>query len=409
MLREKARSSAYRIYPLLLIFVFLCSLGLPASDANWPRFRGPDGTGISQETDWDPLTLSKGSDLLWKVAVGKGYSSVSIQGDYLYTMGNEDGKDTVYCLEFDTGRVVWAYSYNQSLGQYPGPRATPTVDEDRLYTLSQFGDLYCLDALNGRVIWKKNMERDFRAGSPGWGFAASPCVVDDFLIINAGTAGIALDKHSGRVIWSNAPGRGGYATPTTYTFRGQRRVAIFGQDSLYGVELESGKVLWQVPWRNSSQVNAADPIVIGERIFISSAYNSGCALIKMEGSGVSVVWQNRNMNNHFASSLYYDGYLYGIDGDARYRNATLRCLDPDDGSVVWSTDFGTGSLMAAAGYLILLSEDGDLVIAKAEPASYYEIARARVTGRTAWTAPVLCRGRIVCRNVRGELVCVDVR
>ena len=395
----------------LPIFAILLSLsgGLSASETDWPRFRGPEGTGVSTESNWDPLAVSGNTDILWKAVVGKGYSSVSVQGDYLYTMGNNDGKDTVYCLDFETGAVVWTYSYSQGLGQYPGPRATPTVEGDRVYTVSQSGDVICFDAKRGRVIWRRNLTRDFQARSPSWGFAASPCIVDRYLILNAGTAGIALDKQNGKVLWSNAPGRGGYATPMVYDYRGRRYVAIFGHDSLYGVDLASGKIQWRFPWQNSSQVNAADPVIFGDKIFISSAYGRGCALLKLSDSGVSVVWQNASMNNHFASSLYYDGYIYGIDGDVRYRNAKLKCLDPKDGKVLWSENFGTGSLMAAPNFLILLSENGDLVIAEATPSEYRELARSRVLGRTAWTAPVLCRGRIFCRNVRGELVCVNVR
>ena len=400
----------YRTFICLicLIFAFFTAhSGVGAADADWLQWRGPNRDGISPEKDWNPASLSDGAAIQWKIDLGRGYSSVTVQGNFVYTMGNKESQDIVYCLDFETGEIVWTFSYPQGLGQHPGPRATPTIDGNRVYTISRSGDLYCLSTDNGTVIWQVNVS-SHGARSQDWGYAGSVCVEDDLIILNAGSTGLALNKMNGSVAWKSS-GRGGFATPVPFTYNRTRYVALFGSGVLNVVEMKSGKLLWSFPWRNSADVNAADPVIFEDKIFISTAYGKGSALLQLRGKNVTTVWESGEMRNHFSSSLYLDGYIYGIDGDARYNEGSLKCIDVKSGKVIWSQHVGMGSLMAAAGKLIVLTDRGELVIAEASPSGYREFSRSAVIGRTAWTPPVLSRGRIFCRNDWGELACVDVR
>jgi outer membrane protein assembly factor BamB len=376
---------------------------------DWPRWRGPRSDGISTETDWDPAALSKGPRILWRTNVGLGYSAVAIAADRLYTMGNVKGQDTVSCLNARTGREIWSYSYPARSMQYPGPRATPTIDGDSVYTLSSDGQLICLSADAGLLRWRRNIAADFDAQAPNWGFAGSPVVEGDLLILNAGVSGLALDKESGKTVWRSGAGTAGYATPVLYTRNRTRYAAIFGRRAIYGVEAQTGRVAWSYPWVTSNDVNAADPLVFGDRVFISSNYGAGSALLDISGRQPKLLWKNGRMNSHFSSFVLIDGFIYGNDGFAGRSSGTFRCLDAESGREMWAEGLGFGSLTAADGKLILLTERGDLHIAEATSSRYQEIARAgSVLSSSCWTPPVLCDGRIYLRNHRGELVCLDM-
>ena len=187
---------------------------------DWPRWRGPNGDGISPETDWNPKALENGPKIVWKKNVGMGYIK---------------GKDVVSCLEAETGKEKWQFSYPCELGQYSGPRATPCVDGDAVYTMSQEGDLHRFRAADGKVQWHINIVEAFKVYAPSWGFAGSPVVEGDLVILNAGVNGIAVDKKTGKKIWVSGSGAGGYATPVMYDYEGKRHAAIFGQKALYAV------------------------------------------------------------------------------------------------------------------------------------------------------------------------------
>jgi outer membrane protein assembly factor BamB len=205
------------------------------------------------------------------------------------------------------------------------------------------------------------------------------------------------------VIWSSGKESAGYSSPVPFTQGSVHGMLLFSTKALSAVNPQTGKLLWQHPWPIPHGVNAADPVLIGDRVFISSGYNEGCALLQMKANGVSVLWQNKNLRNHFNSSIAIGDSVYGFD------ESELKCLDLQTGNVRWAErSLGKGSLIGADGKLIILSEKGELVIAEASPAAFKPLARAQVLGGKCWTAPVLANGRIYCRNARGELVCVDV-
>jgi outer membrane protein assembly factor BamB len=376
----------------------------PMHAADWQQWRGPQRNGISSETNWLSRWSGAGPKKVWTAQVGQGFSSVAVKGNRVYTMGNMGEKDVVYCLDAANGKVVWRHSYSCSAGDYGGPRATPTVDGDKVYTLSREGQAFCLNAASGKVVWSKDLQRETGGQPPRWGFASSALVEGNLVIYNVGTAGVALDKNTGRVAWKTGSGTSGYASPVPYTLGNQRGVAIFTANSIVGLNPTNGRQLWQHPWQTRFDVNAADPIFSGDTVFISSNYGRGCALIRVAGGRPTALWENRSLRNHFSSSVMVGGSIYGND------EGRLACLDLKTGGERWRQGgFGKGGLIAANGNLICLTERGLLVIVKATPDKYTELASAQVLRGTCWTHPVLANGFVYCRSHEGELVCLDVR
>ena len=376
---------------------------------DWPQWRGPKRNGVSAEKDFIAQWPKEGPHRLWAAKVGVGYSSVSVAGGRLYTMGNVSDVDHVMCLDAATGKLIWAYKYPCTAADpngYPGPRCTPTVDGNLVFTVSRNGHLLCLSTANGALVWNKSLLNDFGGNIPQWGFAGSPLVEGDLLILETGSSGrsvVALEKKTGRVVWANGNYAAGYASPIAFDLARDRAVAVFSAAGLTGRAVSNGRVLWHHTWRTSYDVNAATPVIFEDKIFISSGYGSGCALLQMSAKGIQQVWSNKNMRNHFNSCVLWQGHLYGFD------ESQLRCLDVITGAVKWSTPaYGKGSLMLADAKLLLYGERGRLGLADASPEGFHEHAAAQVLGGSStWAPPVLSNGRIFCRSL-GDLVCLDV-
>jgi outer membrane protein assembly factor BamB len=234
-------------------------------------------------------------------------------------------------------------------------------------------------------------------------------VLGNNLILNVATHGTALDKNDGKIVWKTGNKRAGYSTPWLAEINGTKSLMIFAAHDVAAVDPSNGKVQWQHPWKTSYDVNAADPIVQGNQVFISSGYDRGAALLEINGTTPKVLWENKNMRNHMNSSVLIDGHLYGIDGNSGPK-ATLRCVSWDKGEVKWDLPgTGSGALMAAGKTLIVLTEKGELITAEATPEKFTQISRAQVIGGKNWTVPVLANGRIYCRNSKGDVVALNVK
>jgi len=371
---------------------------------DWPQWRGPQRNGISAETDWQPKWGAGGPRKLWTAQLGAGYSAVAVSGGRVYSVGNAGNRDTVFCLDANNGRVVWRQSYPCRFGDMGGPRATPVLDGGRVYTMSEEAQAYCLNAGTGKVIWNRDLARETGAQRPQWGFAGSALIQGNLAIYNVGATGTALDKTSGQVVWKSG-GRTGYASPVAYKVGAQQAVALFAGTGLVAVNPVNGRQLWSFPWQTSYDVNAADPIFSFDKVFISSNYGKGCALLRVTGGRPEVVWQNREMKNHFNTCVLLAGSIYGNDEN------TLKCLDLSTGAERWRHrgGIGKGGLIASNGHLLVLTESGELLVIKATPTAYTEVSRAKVMGGTCWTHPVLANGRLYCRNSQGELVCLALK
>jgi outer membrane protein assembly factor BamB len=386
----------------VLTGLFLVCVGISVFAADWPKWRGPNGDAISAEKDWDPLAVNDQNKLLWKAEVETGFSTIVVAEGKAVTMGNTKDTDIIACFDAQTGAVLWKKEYAEPLDanrHEGGPHATPTIVEGKVYTISKTGKVFCLDLADGKVVWQKELNKK----APEWGFASSAVIVGDKVIYNVSDRGVALNKTTGQEIWAGENKPSGYSTAVVETQGNQTVAYLFDGDNLRCVNADTGNILWLYPWKTEWGVNASDPIVIGQEIFITSGYNHGCSLLKVEGGQPVKVWENKNMRSQLSGPVVLDGYIYGIDDNQ------LVCLDWKTGERKWvEKSVGKGSLMAADGKLIVLGEKGKLMIAGATPEKFEMISSAQILDGKCWTMPVLANGKVYARNAKGTLVCVDV-
>ncbi|MFM1768506.1 MAG: hypothetical protein RJA22_1035 [Verrucomicrobiota bacterium] len=402
--------------PSFLLAALLAAPTLHAAD--WPQWRGPDHTGISRETAWQADWPAEGPRTLWKASLGAGFSSFAVVGTRVFTMGHAGGQDTTFCLEADTGKVLWKHSYPAELDPRlyeGGPNATPTVSGGLVFTLGRQGQVFALREASGEVVWSRDLmkEAEFGLAEPGkdwWGFTGSPLVEGGRVILNAGTHGVALDAKTGKTAWFSGKGAASYAAPVAFTAPGGRRaVAVFAAKALHGVDAATGRPLWELPWKTAYDINAADPIFTDTHLFVSSGYRTGGALYRMEGTNFTQVWKSADMHNQMNPAVLHEGHLYGISGQ-NGRGGDLRCVELLTGKVLWKEPAaGMGSFVIAGGRIVLLTERGELITAPASPQGFTPTGRAQVLGGRCWTTPVLSQGRIHARNAKGDAVCLDVR
>ena len=382
------------------------------ADQDWYQWRGPNRDGVSRETGWTSTWPADGPRRQWQVSVGYGLSSVSIRDGRLYTMGNNNGQDTIFCLDAESGQTLWTHKYPSRrlpLQFQGGPTATPSVVGGRVYTFSRAGIVHCLEAKTGRVVWSENLQKMTGAQRPNWGYSSSPLVHGDLIILNIGRSGVAVDAASGKLVWKSAPDKPGFSTPTPFRQDGRDAVAIFGSKALWAVRAADGKVLWQVPWPTNFGENISDPISVGDKLYFSSAHGRGAALLQLRDGDPRVIWKNEKFGNHVDTAVLWDGYLYGFDGRINRRGGSLNCVDFETGETQWTVPDFKGSLNLADGKLLILTLKGTLIIAEATPEAYKPIATAKVLDGQCWTPPVLCRGRLFCRSGEGDLLCLDLR
>ncbi len=394
--------------------ILLVGLGLGTvklRSADWPQWRGPEANGISKES----LEGITGLEEAWKAEVGMGFSGFVVAKGRVFTMGH-DGKetDTVWCLDAESGKVIWKHSYPQPLGDlyFPGgSTGTPTVDGEVVYSLARAGELFCFEAASGKIKWKKQLHKDFAYDMPAWGFTGSPKIFGSLLLLNAGDAGLALRKEDGSEVWKSKNGEASYSTPYL-VHRDGTDLAIFSNKRGYTcVESKNGKEWWRVKWLTRYGVNAADPVADGDHIFISSGYDKGATLVKWNGQdSPKTVWKNREMKTQMNACVLIDGFLYGVSGNEGQDGTGLKCLELSSGESKWvDASVGQGAVAATeGGRLVVLSESGELMIGKASPEGFKPKVKKKVMGGKCWTAPVLANGKIYCRNGNGQVVCVKV-
>jgi outer membrane protein assembly factor BamB len=394
-----------------------------AQPGDWPQWRGPWRDGVSLETNLLTTWPEQGPPQLWEAAAGAGYSSFAVAAGRVFTMVQNGSDEAVLCWDAETGKERWRFSYpasyRNSMGD--GPRATPTVDSDRVYTVGATGQFHCLEAATGKKLWAHDLLSEFHASNLQWGVSFSPLVEGDLVLTNPGghdgSSIVAFDKHSGTVVWKALDDAAGYSSPIAITAAGQPQVICFTAAALVGLSPNDGTLLWRYPWVTQHGVNAATPIAFtatnskGEKldyVFISSGYGKGCALLKLEADAqgapqVQRVYESNRMRNHFSSSVRHGDHIYGFDEDR------LVCLDVLSGKVRWKQGgFAKGSLTIADGHLFILGENGKLAVAKASPERYQETASFPFSDQKCWTVPVVANGRLYVRDER-RVVCYDLR
>jgi outer membrane protein assembly factor BamB len=392
------------------VIVSLLTSTLRADD--WPHWRGPTRNGHSAETAWSDQWPADGPRVAWKANVGLGFSTFVVAKGRVLTTGHADGKDTVFCFDADSGKTLWKHSYAAELGDKyfeGGTTGTPTIDGERVYQLSRWGDVFCLDAATGSVVWSKNIQKEPGVRVPDWGFSGAPLVHGSLLILNVGDAGLALDKTSGKIIWQSQNKEAGYSTPLPVS-RGNNTLVLLGSRQSYvAVDALTGKETWRHRWVTQYGVNAADPIAQGDLVFICTGYGKGGAMLKTGAGQPQELWKTKALRTQMNPAVLVGGHLYGVDGDTT-SPASLKCLEFATGAEKWEhPNVGSGALITAGGRLIVLTATGELMVAPASPAGFKPTARAQVLKGKCWTSPVLANGRIYCRSVPGEVVCLDVR
>jgi len=397
---------------LLIFLVAFAPYALIARADDWPNYRGPHHDGVSAETGWTTQWPADGPPVLWKANVGVGFSSFAVGGGRVYTSGSADNTASIFCFDADSGKCVWTHAYPSDLGDKDfegGTTSTPTLDGDRLYVLGRWGDLFCFDAASGKILWQENIHAETKIRVPDWGFGGSPLVLGDLLILNVGEAGVALDKTSGKVIWKSASEDAGYSTPVPMSASGKSLVVLTNRHEFLAVDVHTGKELWKIHWATQYGANAADPIVDGDRVLISAGYGKGSALLQSADGEPKTIWKSRVLRVHLNPGVKLGEFVYALDGDFTDSPA-LKCIEYAAGNEKWSRPgFGAGSLIIADGKLIVLSEKGELSVARASPDGFKIIAHAHVLDGKCWTSPVLSNGRIFCRDAAGDVVCLNVR
>lgn len=376
--------------PLILLLVL----------QDWPRWRGADGAGVSAETlKVEALARPK---VLFRAQLGEGLSSLSIAGGKLYTMGNQAGQDVVSCLDALSGKPLWRHVYRCPAGNFHGPRATPSVHEGLVYTLSRDGQAFGLDADSGKPRWQADLVRQHGARPGDYGLTGSPLVLGDAVIYNACAKGVALHRLSGEKLWASAAGTSGFASPVAV----DGQVLLFTASSLSLVDPSTGRETAAFDWRTSFDANAADPLVFDGQVLITSGWDKGGALLKLENGRFRELWRTSELRSQIATPVLLDGRLFGIDDNTP--NGQLKALDVKSGKTLWAKKGGFGNLLAAGGRLLSIDKAGLLWVVDPDGK---ELAKTPVLGRQAknWIAPVLAGGVLYCRDSEGLLIALDVR
>lgn len=383
----------------------LWSAGEPGADNDWPGFLGAHRDGTSSESGFSSDWGASGPKTLWQTQVGVGYSCVSVSGGKAYTMGNASDADAVFCFDALKGDVIWKKSYPCKGGNFPGPRCSPVIDAGRVYTVSIEGQIACWDAAKGTPLWSHKASE--YGGKPGgWGFACSPLVLGDRVIVDLGVT-VALDKKSGELAWKTAPHKAGYSSPKAFRSGNRDLLAVFAGEELEIVTAAEGKPVAGTTWKTSYDVNAALPVIVGDEIFITSGYGRGGALFGLKDQALTKVWENNELGSQFSTPVLLDGCLYGVNGNVN-GGQSFKCVEFKTGTVKWNAP-GSGSMILVDGKLVSLGSKGRLAVAKASPESYKELSAVELGGGDWWNAPTLSHGLIYCRNHEGKLVCLDVR
>ncbi|MCL4795098.1 MAG: PQQ-binding-like beta-propeller repeat protein [Bryobacteraceae bacterium] len=388
-----------------------------AAEPDWPQWRGPRRDGVSAEAGLLTKWPADGPKRLWQAnGLGTGYGSLSMAGERVYVQGGVNGRSVVHALGRADGRKLWTANLGPqgSNDRGSGPRGTPTVDADRLYVLTENGDLACLNAADGKAVWSKNILKEFGGSNPYWLLSESPLVDGERLIVTPGGRGagmVALEKSSGKVIWKSADlnDPAGYASAIVAEVGGVRCYMNLTARAGVGVRAADGQLLWRYERPANRTANCATPVFRANRVFYTSAYGTGCGLLELKAGGGGVesreVYFNRDMMNHHGGVVLVGDHLYG------FSNAILTCMEFATGNVVWrDRSVGKGCLTVANGQLYLLGENGTVGLADASPLGYQEHGRFRLEdqGFPAWAYPVVCGGRLYLRN-QGRLECYEVR
>jgi len=389
-----------------------CLLALPAWSADWPQWRGENRDGKSAETGLLKQWPEGGPPLAWKVGgLGEGYASFAVVEGRLYTQGQRSGQQYVLALDAKTGEKFWEVENGASFSNDKGngPRGTPTVDGDRLYSLGSNGYLIALETASGKTLWQIDLLDRFGGSNPRWGISESPLVDGERLIVTPGGDGasiVALNKITGEVIWGSGSDGAGYSSAVIAEVDGVRQYITLTATAGVGVRADDGELLWRYPQVANRTANVATPLVHDNHVFLSSDYGTGCALLRLSSSsGAEEVYFNKDMRNHYNTSMLLEDHLYG------FSSSIFTAMRFETGEVAWSDRAtGKGQVIYADGLLYLLGENGTVALVEPSPEEYREISRFEISygDLPTWTVPVIADGKLYLRD-QDTLFSYDIR
>ena len=397
------------------------TLDAPASQsdstASWPGFRGQDRDGIYRgpiRVAWSGLTP------MWKKSIGGGRASFAVSGDRAFTIEQRQKNEVVAAYDVATGKEIWANAWPERfnsafmgiMGGGEGPRATPAFADGLVYALGGRGELRCLDAATGKLVWRTDILEDAGAKNLTWGMAGSPLVAGDAVIVQPGgpkgRSVAAYDRRTGKRLWSALDDKTAYASPMQATILGVPQFLVVTATRVVGLSVDTRTVLWEFPWKTDHDASAVQPIVIGDkRVFYSSGYGTGAVVVELAKSGetfaVREVWRNIRMKNRQSTSVLRDGFIYGLD------EGILACVDAATGDLKWKGGrYGHGQVLLAGDHLVVTTEEGELALVAASPEKFQEIARVPALDGETWNVPAFAGGILLVRNTR-QMAAFDLR
>jgi len=386
--------------------------------ADWPQHLGPNRDGHSPETGLLRTWPADGPKRLWSRDIGSGWAGPAVAGDRLILFHRVGNEEVVESLHSATGKSAWKSAYRtryvDDFNFDDGPRATPLIADGKVFTLGADGDLRAWDFPTGKLLWDRNVNKDYRVGKGFFGAATSPILLADRLLVNVGGKGasvVAFDPATGKEVWKAGDDEVSYSSPVAAKVDGTELAVFFTREGLLAVTPDRGEIKYSHPWRPRlhASVNAATPIVSGNRIYLSTSYSTGAIVLDLAKGKAEEVWKgDRSLSNHYNTPVLVKGHLYGIDGRQEGGQAQLRCVEWDTGKVRWTKEgFGCAGLIHADGLVIATVESGEVVLFDPSPESYKELARSMVLESPVRALPALSGGRLFVRDGK-KLLALEV-
>jgi outer membrane protein assembly factor BamB len=401
---------------VIILIVAASATALVAQD--WPQILGPGRNGIYTGPEIVPSFPRSGPPLIWKRDVGAGFAGPAVSAGKLVLFHRVNNRETVEAMDALTGKTIWTFdyptSYRDDFGFDEGPRAVPVVAGGRVFTHGADGMLHGIDFSTGKGLWSVDTRKVFEAPKGYFGVATSPLVDGNRVIVNVGgkTGGIvSFDAATGKTLWTATSDEASYSAPIIADIAGQHTAVFFTRTGLVALDPAGGGVRYQFRWRArmAASVNAATPIVVKDQIFLSASYGAGAVLLQVANNAVKPVWSgDESLSNHYSTSVYKDGYLYGFEGRQEF-GQSLRCVELATGKVMWNVEgFGAGTLLIAGDALLITRESGELALAPVSPKAFRFVSRAALISGVVRAYPALANGRYYVRNDR-QLSAFDLR